>query len=89
MQENWNFYIKQCPFTRNFAKQPYICFVPKVLRIIFTPINTPPKLRNLKMSLKVIFLGHPVPSEKKNLFPLFMDFQCPLETLFSRGSIHY
>ena len=38
---------------KNFIKQ-------KVLRIFFTPRNTPPKVKNSKMSLKVIFLGHPV-----------------------------
>ena len=31
------FSIKQGPFTQNFAKQPHIFFVPKVLRIIFYP----------------------------------------------------
>ena len=31
------FSIKQDPFTQNFAKQPNIFFVPKVLRIIFYP----------------------------------------------------
>ena len=31
------FWIKQGPFTQNFAKQPNIFFVPKVLRIIFYP----------------------------------------------------
>ena len=34
-------------------------FVPKVLIIFITPKNTPPKLRNSKMSLKVTFLGTP------------------------------
>ena len=32
-----HFSDKQCQFTQNFAKQPYIFFVPKVLRIIFYP----------------------------------------------------
>ena len=32
-----HFSDKQRQFTQNFAKQPYIFFVPKVLRIIFYP----------------------------------------------------
>ena len=51
---------KQCLFTQNFAKQPYICFVPKVLITIFTPKNTLPKVKNSNMGLNHIFLGHPV-----------------------------
>ena len=31
------FWTKQGPFTQNFAKQPNIFFVPKVLGIIFYP----------------------------------------------------
>ena len=31
------FRIRQGPFTQNFAKEPTIFFVPKVLRIIFYP----------------------------------------------------
>ena len=47
-------------FVQNFAKQPYIFWFPKFLELFFTPKNTPPKLRNSKMSLKVILLGHHV-----------------------------
>ena len=32
-----HYFYKQCQYTQNFAKQPYILFVPKVLRIIFYP----------------------------------------------------
>ena len=32
-----HFSDKQCPFTQNFAKQPTIFFVLKVLRIVFYP----------------------------------------------------
>ena len=42
---------------------------PKVFfTTIFTPKNNPPKLRNSKMSLKVIFLGHPVYRDLKKIW---------------------
>ena len=51
----------QCQCTQNFAKQPYIFFVPKVLRIFFLPLkNTLLMVKNSKMSLNHIFWGHPV-----------------------------
>ena len=37
LKKNGRFWTKQGPFTQNFAKQPNIFFVPKVLRIIFYP----------------------------------------------------
>ena len=46
------FLIKQGPFTQNFAKQPYIFFVPKVLRIMFYPLKHPSQAQKLKNELK-------------------------------------
>ena len=33
---------------------------PKFLELFFTPKNTPSKVKNSKMGLNQIFLGHPV-----------------------------
>ena len=44
------FWLKQCPFTQNFAKQPNIICVPKVLGIIFYPWNHPSQGQKLKKS---------------------------------------
>ena len=43
---------KQGPFTQNFAKQPYVFFVPKVLRIIFYPLKHPSQAQKCKNELK-------------------------------------
>ena len=59
------FWLKQCPFTQNFAKQPNIICVPKVLGIIFYPWNHPSQGQKLKNGLKEHFLGHPVHFHKK------------------------
>ena len=34
-QKFLHFPDKHCPITQNFAEQPYISFIPRVLRIIF------------------------------------------------------
>ena len=65
-QQNWIKQTKQfCTHEINnsqvgmekcqYNKQPYIFLFPKFLELFFTPKNTPPKLRNSKMSLKVVF----------------------------------
>ena len=51
--------MKQGPLTQNFAKKLYIFLLPKFLELFFTPKNTPPRLRNSKISLKIIFFGTP------------------------------
>ena len=62
-----HFSDKQCPFTQNFAKQPYIFLLPKFLELFFTPKNTPPKPKNSKLDKSPIFLGHPVGLPYKSL----------------------
>ena len=52
--------LKIFQFTQNFAKQPNIFLFPKFLELFFTPKNTPSKVKNSKMGLNQIFLGHPV-----------------------------
>ena len=42
---------KQCPFTQNFIKQPQFFLFPKFLELIFTPQNTPPKVKNCECTL--------------------------------------
>ena len=56
-----HFSDEQCLFTQNFAKQPYIFFVPQVLRIIFLPLITSlPRSKTQKWTKEAYFLGHPV-----------------------------
>ena len=55
-----HFSDKQCQFTQNFAKQPYIFLFPKFLELFFTPKNTSPKVKNSKLGKRSISLGHPV-----------------------------
>ena len=55
----WRFWIKQGPFTQNFAKQPNIFLFLKFLELFFTPKNTPPKVKKSKIGLNHIFLGTP------------------------------
>ena len=59
-QENWKILNKARSIYSNFVKQPHIFFPPKFLKLFFTPKNTPPKVKNSKMGLNHIFLGHPV-----------------------------
>ena len=54
-----HFSDKQCQFTQNFAKQPYIFLFPKLLELFFTPINTSPKVKNSKLDKRSIFFGTP------------------------------
>ena len=54
-----HFSDKQCYITQNFAKPPNIFLVPIILRIFFTPKNTPPKVKNSKKGQKKHFFGTP------------------------------
>ena len=54
------FWIKEVPFTQNFAKQPNIFLFPKFLELFFTPKKTPPKVKNSKPDKRDIFFGQPV-----------------------------
>ena len=55
-----SFWLKEVPFTQNFAKQPNIFLFPKFLELFFTPKKTPPKVKNSKSDKRDILLGHPV-----------------------------
>ena len=62
---SWNgkifciFLRKKCSFTQNFAIQPYIFFVPKILRINFYPLKLPSQVKNSKLDKIPIFFGTP------------------------------
>ena len=51
------FWKKKGHFNQNFAKQPSIFLVPEFLELIFTPNNTPPKVKNSKPDNITIFFG--------------------------------
>ena len=54
------FWIKQGPFTQNFAKQPNFFLFPKFLELSLTIKNTPPKVKTQSLTKVTFFLGHPV-----------------------------
>ena len=54
------FLIKNAHLLKILVYDPIFLLVPESLELFFTPKNTPLKVKNSKMGLNQIFLGHPV-----------------------------